>query len=170
MLKRLFTVTMVVVMFAACAPAPAPPPPPPDTKADEAKLRADLAKWMTDFNAGNIDAATAQYASDAVLMPPNMPAAAGTAAIRTSLTAIQGELKTAGLTLVPTGTPVVVVGGDMAWIQGTYAVNDAKGATVDTGKFLSVHRKTGGAWPYARDIWNSDNPPPPPAPPAKKGK
>ena len=170
LLRRLFLVTMAAVTIGACAqPAPAPPPP-PDTKADEAKLRADLTKWMADINAGNIDAAAAQYASDAVLMPPNMPASAGTAAIRTTLTNIQGEMKTVGLTLAVTGTPTVMVQGDMAWISGTYAVNDAKGATLDVGKFVSVHRRAGAAWPYVRDIWNSDNPPPPPPPPAKKGK
>ena len=171
MLKRLMLFTIAAVTIGACTPAPPPAPPPPDTKADEAKLRADLTKWMTDVNAGNIDAAAAQYAADAVLMPPNMPASTGSAAIRTALAGIQGEMKTAGLALNITGTPTVEVHGDLAWIHGTYAATDAKGATVDVGKFLSIHRRAGGAWPYVRDIWNSDNPPPPPPPPTKaKGK
>ena len=170
MLKRLMLVAMAAVAIGACAQAPPPAPPPPDTKADEAKLRADLTKWMADFNAGNLDANAAQYASDGVLMPPNMPAATGSAAIRTTLGNIQGEMKTVGLTLAVTGTPTVEVHGDTAWISGTYAVNDAKGATVDVGKFLSVHRRAGAAWPYARDIWTSDNPPPPPPPAKGKGK
>jgi hypothetical protein len=65
-----------------------------------------------------------------------------------------------------------VVSGDTAWISGTFAVADASGKTVDTGKFLSVHRRSAGGWPYVRDIWNSDNPPPPATPPApgKPGK
>src|SRR5262245_35787393 len=99
MLKRLVLVSMMAVAIGACAQAPPPAPPPPDTKADEAKLRADLTKWMADFNAGNLDAAAAQYASDAVLMPPNMPAATGSAAIRASLETIKGEMKTMGLSL-----------------------------------------------------------------------
>jgi hypothetical protein len=50
-------------------------------------------------------------------------------------------------------------------------VHDASGATIDSGSYLSVHRRTNGAWPYIRDIWNSDRAPaaPPPAAPAKPG-
>ena len=42
---------------------------------------------------------------------------------------------------------------------------DATGKTIDTGKYLSVHKKSNGAWPYTRDVWNSDTavPAPPPA-------
>jgi ketosteroid isomerase-like protein len=121
---------------------------------------------MDDFNAGNLDAVVAQYASDAVVMPPNVPAATGTAAIRTALANEHTNLKAAGLTIKVSGTPAAGVSGDLAWMQGAYIATDATGATLDAGKFLSVHRKSGTAWPMIRDTWNSDNPPPP-APPAK---
>ena len=59
--------------------------------------------------------------------------------------------------------------GDLAWMSGHYAVVDAKGATVELGKYLSVHRRIKGEWLYIRDTWNLDKlPPPPPPPPAKK--
>ena len=166
MLKPLLIVC-VIAAAGACAPAPPPPTPPPNTAADEAKLKADLAKWMDDVNAGNVDAVAAQYASDAVLMPPNAPAATGTAAVRAALATEIKNAKDAGLTLKSTSTTGIGVTGDVAWMSGTYAVLDAKGATVDTGKYLSVHRRAGSSWPYIRDIWNSDTPAPPPPPPAK---
>ena len=74
-------------------------------------------------------------------------------------------MKAGSLTMKSTATTGVGVSGDLAWMSGTYAVTDAKGTTVDVGKYLSVHKRTNGAWLYIRDTWNSDNPPPPP--PAK---
>ena len=168
MLKRLVIVTVALVALGACA-QPAVQQTPPDTAADEAKLKADIVKWMDDINAGNADGVTAQYASDGVLMPPNAPAATGTAAIRAAIAAESANMKAAGMTLKSTATTGIGVSGDLAWMSGTYAVTDASGATVDTGKYLSVHRRTNGAWLYIRDIWNSDNPPPPAAA-APKGK
>ena len=169
MLKRLGLVTIALAIIGACAPAPAQQTP-PDTSADEAALKADIVKWMNDFNAGNADAVAAQYADDAVLMPPNAPAATGRAAIRTALAAEAANVKTAGLTMKSTATTGIGVAGDLAWMSGTYAVTDGTGATVDVGKYLSVHRRTSGAWLYIRDIWNSDNPPPPAPSDPQKGK
>ncbi len=166
MVKKHWVLAVALAALSACAQQP-PPAAPPDTSADEAKLKADNAKWMDDFNAGNIDAVVAKYASDAIAMPPNMPAATGRDAIKTAMTAMATEMKGAGLTLKSTATTGVGVSGDLAWMSGTYAITDASGATVDVGKYLSVHRKTNGTWEYVRDIWNSDNPPPPPAKPGK---
>ena len=164
MFKRLMFASVAALAMTACAPAPSPAPAaPPDTSADEARLKADLTKWFDDFNGGNIDAVAGQYAADAVLMPPNTPAATGTEAIKKALGAMSAEMKTPGLKLNGTGTPTLGVSGDMAWMQGAYNVTDAKGAQLEVGKFLSVHRKTNGQWLYIRDTWNADAPPPPPA-------
>ena len=164
MLKRFLLVMITAAAMSACSAPPPAPAAPPDTSAEEAKLKADLAKWFDDFNAGNIDAVTTQYAADGVLMPPNAPAAKGTDAIKKALAGMSAEMKPGGMTLNGTGAPSLGVSGDMAWIQGTYDVKDAKGTELEVGKFLSVHRKTNGAWLYIRDTWNSDAPPPPPAP------
>ena len=53
MLKRLLLVTIARVI-GACTP---PPPLPTDRGhgCNEAKLKADLQRWMDDFNAGNAD-------------------------------------------------------------------------------------------------------------------
>lgn len=159
MLKRLSLFVAAASLAAACAQTPPPPPPPPDTAADEAMMKADLQKWMDAFNAGNADGLASQYAEDAVLMPPNAPAASGRAAVREALAKESAGAKAAGLTFKSTGTTGIGVVGDLAWMSGNYAVTDATGNNVDVGKYLSVHRKVNGAWLYIRDTWNSDNPP-----------
>ena len=168
MFKKLLLATMATAAIA-CAQTPAPPPAPTpvDTSADEAKLKADIQKWMDDINSGNADGVAAQYAEDALLMPPNAPTATGRAAIREAIARESAGMKAGGITLKSTATTGVGVTGDLAWMSGTYAVTDAKGATIDVGKYLSVHKKINGAWLYIRDTWNSDNPPPPP-PPVRK--
>ena len=64
MLKRLLLVTLALAVIGACS-APSPPIPlptdRPDAAADEAKLKADLARWMDDFNAGNADSLARRY-------------------------------------------------------------------------------------------------------------
>jgi len=59
--------------------------------------------------------------------------------------------------------------GDLGWVSGTYSVVDASGATVDTGKYLSVHRRTNDKWLDIRDSWNSDTAPAPAPAPAEAG-
>jgi len=164
-MKKLLLLTIAIGALSACAQTPPPPPPAPrvDVAADEAKLRADLSKWFDDYNAGNADAVAAQYADDGVLMPPNVPASTGRAAIAAFLAKDTANTKAAGLALKNTAVTAVGVTGDLAWMSGTFAVVDVKGAPIDTGKYLSVHRRSSGGWLYVRDIWNSDNPAPPPA-------
>jgi ketosteroid isomerase-like protein len=106
------------------------------------------------------------YVEDALLMPPGAPAVKGRPGIKTFLGDDSAKTKAAGLSLrngTITGTGV---NGDTGWISGTYSVVDGSGATVDSGSYLSVHRRTNGVWLYIRDIWNSDRPPAPPAPAA----
>jgi ketosteroid isomerase-like protein len=163
MIRRLWLI-LAIGALGACTQAPAAPPAPApqDTAAEEAKMRADLARWFDDYNKGNADAVAAQYAEDGVLMPPAAPPSTGREAIKGFLTADSATTKAAGLMLKNGGVTGIGFSGDFAWMSGTFSVVDAKGATVDTGKYLSVHRKTNGAWLYVRDIWNSNNPPPPP--------
>ena len=96
------------------------------------------------------------YAEDALLTPPGAPAQAGRAAIKTFLGEDAATTKAAGLA-IKTGTVTGVdVAGDIGWMSGSYTVVDASGAAVDSGSYLSVHRRTNGVWLYTRDIWNSD--------------
>jgi ketosteroid isomerase-like protein len=97
-------------------------------------------------------------------MPPGAPPAKGHAAIREFLTKDIAGAKAAGITLVEGTVSDVGVKGDLAWHSGTFTVTNKAGATVDTGAFVEIWRKSGGKWVIIRDIWNSSSPPPAAAP------
>ena len=132
--------------------------------ADETAIRAQTLSWEKAYNGGDAKAVTAQYADDALLLPPGAAGASGRAAILAYFTKDIAGSKAAGAVFVINPKTDVGVSGDMGWESGTYKVT-VKGAVVETGKFLSVSRKKDGKWLYIRDIWNADAPPAPPAPP-----
>ena len=164
-MKKLLSLVFVLTAFTACAPAPAPAPV-VDIAAEEAKLKADALSWFEFYNKGDADGVANLYAENALLMPPNAATATGRAAIRAFIASDIATTKASGLTLRAASVTGVGVNGDSGWVSGTFVVLDATGKTVDTGKYLSVHQKSNGSWPYTRDIWNSDTPAPAP-PPAK---
>ena len=135
------------------------------TGADEAALRAQTASWEKAYNSGDAKGVAAQYAEDALLLPPGAPGVRGRAAILDFFTKDVAASKAAGVVFVIDPKSEVGVSGAMGWESGTYKVT-VKGAVVETGKFLSVSRKRNGKWLYIRDTWNSDAPPSPPAPSA----
>jgi len=163
-LKSLMLAVGTVLALSACAPAA---PPAVDTANDEAALKAATRTWLEAYNAGDVEKIVALYTEDGVLMPPHAATANGHAAIRAFLTAETAGAKAAGIKLVP-GTSTAGVAGDTGWESGTYTVSNASGATVDSGSYLSVSRKSNGKWLYYRDTYNSDRPLPAPAPAEKK--
>jgi ketosteroid isomerase-like protein len=130
---------------------------------DMAALQAVDQTWLKANNAGDADTMASLYDEQGVLMPPGVPAANGRAAIRAFLADFTAGSVKGGYVMSFGPNPAGGVSGDMGWQSGTYAVKDASGAVVDTGKFLSVSVKKDGKWLYVRDIWNSDNPPAPAA-------
>ena len=171
---RKLTIGMIVLMVggvAACARAAAPvPAAPADTAADKAKLEADALVWFDHYAKADGEAMANLYAEDALLMPPGAPAVTGRAAIKTFLGEDSAKTKAAGFSLKNGGVTGSGVSGDIGWISGTYTVVDKSGSTVDSGSYLSVHKRANGTWPYIRDTWNSDRPPAPPAPEPQKKK
>jgi ketosteroid isomerase-like protein len=160
---------MCAVIASAGACTQSAPAPATDTAADEAKLKADALIWFEHYAKADGEAMANLYAEDALLMPPGAPAVRGRAAIRTFLADDAAKTKAAGMTLRNASVTGTGINGDLGWISGSYTVHDASGATIDSGSYLSVHRRTAGSWPYIRDIWNSDRAPaPPPPPPAPK--
>ena len=132
--------------------------------ADEAAIRAQTTSWEKAYNGGDAKAVAAQYAEDAMLLPPGASGVSGRAAILAFFTKDIAGSKAAGAVFVIPPKTDVGVSGNMGWESGTYKVT-VKGAVVETGKFLSVSRKKDGKWLYIRDTWNADAPPAPPAPP-----
>jgi uncharacterized protein (TIGR02246 family) len=159
-LRSMVLIVGTVIALSACAP---PPPPPVDAAAEEAALKAITASWLNAYNAGDVEKIVAMYAEDAVLMPPHAAVATGHAAIRAFLTTDTAGAKAARVKLVP-GAATAGVAGDTGWESGSFTIADASGATVDSGSYLSVARKSNGKWLYIRDTYNSDRPLPSPAP------
>ena len=141
-----------------------------DTAADQVRLQADALSWFDHYAKVDAEAMANLYAEDALLMPPGAPAVTGRAAIKTFLGEDAAKSRAAGISVKNASVTGSGINGDTGWISGTYTIVDASGATIDSGSYLSVHRRANGAWPYIRDIWNSDRPPAPPAPaPAASG-
>jgi ketosteroid isomerase-like protein len=164
MCKHLIALAIVGVIAATTGCAPAPPA--QDTAADQAKLQADALSWFDYYAKADGDGLANLYAEDALLMPPGTHSVQGRPAIKTFLGEDAAKSKAAGISIKNSTVTGSGVSGDNGWISGTYTVTDGSGATVDTGNYLSMHRRTNGAWLYIRDIWNSDRPPPPPVPAA----
>jgi len=137
--------------------------------ADEKAIRAQTAAWEKAYNGGDAKAVAAQYAEDALLLPPGASGVKGRAAILAFFTKDIATSKAAGAVFVLDPKTDVGVSGTTAWESGTYKVT-VKGAVVETGKFLSVSRRKDGKWLYIRDTWNADAPPAPPTPPAAPHK
>jgi uncharacterized protein (TIGR02246 family) len=130
-----------------------------DAKAGVVKVRDSYAKAV---NAGDAKGVAMLYAADGVEMPPNQPSVKGRAAIEAyhqKLNSMMG----AAITITATET---IVQGDVAVDVGTYRQTltpKAAGAKPfqDTGKYIVVLERTGGAWHVSHTIYNSDLPPNP---------
>jgi len=137
-----------------------------------AAIRAGSAAWFSAANAGKTDAVVALYATDAIVMPPGSKPLRGHAAIKPYVANEIPGTVASGITLVLDSGSDAGVQGNTGWHAGTYSVKDKSGATIDTGAFMEIWRKTGGAWHIYRDTWNSSTPAPAPAetPLAESGK
>jgi uncharacterized protein (TIGR02246 family) len=123
-------------------------------------IEAANARFLDAMKSGDTVAMTANYADDAVVMPPGAPAARG----RSELMHGFGEMVASGsITDMKATTNDVMVAGDLAVETGSYEFTmvPKKGKPVtDKGKYLTVwKRQPDGNWKIVRDIDNSDMPP-----------
>lgn len=125
----------------------------------EKTIRDLDAQWALTVPAKDLDKLVSYYASDAVVLPPNKPAATTAAAIRATWQEDFQGLVSGGW---KANHVEVAKSGDMASITGTYdwVAKDASGKTVtDKGKYLEVFTKQAdGSWKCTADCWNSDLP------------
>jgi ketosteroid isomerase-like protein len=129
-----------------------------DTTAIEQALRDLDAQWSAAAGAKNLEKTVSFYSADAIVMPPNAPAATSSEAIRKGW---QDLLASPGLVISWKTTKVEVAkSGDLACLSGTYelTMNDASSKPVnDHGKYVEVWEKqSDGKWKCGTDIWNSD--------------
>jgi ketosteroid isomerase-like protein len=174
-MHRMLSLTAVVVVLSSSACRPRAETPEAalarqaaDQQAAEDAIRPLMERYVTHYNSGHADSLAAFYAADAHLMPANLPAVVGQAAIQAAFSqamAGKGQLK-----LV---TEEIIASGNLAVERGTYEETytppGASAAVTDRGKYLAHWRRIGGKWLLVDDIANSDLPVPPPAPaPARK--
>ena len=135
-----------------------------DTKIEQT-LRDLDAQWSAAAGAKDVDKTVSYYAADAIVMPPNAPAATTKEAIRS---AWKEMLTSPGAAISWKATKVEVAkAGDLAYVSGTYEqlMTDASGKPAkDRGKYVEIFKKqTDGTWKVIVDIWNSDLPAPAPS-------
>jgi uncharacterized protein (TIGR02246 family) len=118
--------------------------------ADEHALESGAAKWMAAFNAKDIDAMTALYAEDAVLLPPDAPAIFG----RDAVLAAMKEMFASGLGIELEDLEIKAENG-LGYKAGRYRLLSEDGSLVDRGKYIEIWTKNDGTWVLHRDIWNS---------------
>jgi ketosteroid isomerase-like protein len=112
--------------------------------------------WEAFYNAADVDGLVGLYTDDAVIMPPDAPAAQGADAMRANVEAYFG------FGLVRSEVPAIEeyeISGDLAWGAGPYRFYDANGNLAAAGKYLVVYRFADGVWRIARHMWSSDAPP-----------
>jgi len=122
----------------------------------EAAIRAGGQAWDIAYQSLKADALAALYAEDAVLLAPTAKSAKGRAAIRKYLAEYLPMFREGRYTPIIGKSVEITVSGDFGFRSGTYTVTDKAGATVDTGKWLEIWRKSGDKWYIVRDMWNSD--------------
>jgi uncharacterized protein (TIGR02246 family) len=150
-LRNLVVLTASLMALTACTKTA------PDTAADVTALGTVEAAWYKAYNAGDGVAVAALYADDAVLNAPGSPAVRGKAAIGEYYAKDAPKFAADGLTDGDGPTSDAGVSGDLAWRWGTFTVTDKSGATVETGKYITVFQRKDGKWIILRDTWNSDD-------------
>ena len=125
---------------------------------DRAGVRAFADRDSALVMSRNWDGLAAEYAVDAVRMPPNAPAIQGRAAIRRAFEQLP-PISRFSFHLVHLDGD-----GTTAYLRGTYTVTVTPPGLpkpiMDAGKVLAVFRKQpNGTWLCVAEAWNSDLPP-----------
>lgn len=124
----------------------------------DAAIRSVADRYVKASLAGDAKTIASLYTDDAIEMPPNQPIIKGRAAIQQHYEALFKSGKASRFTLTHLETRS---SGDIGYDAGTYdqAVTPPGASEVaDTGKFVVVLKRSGGAWRVAYAIYNSDRP------------
>jgi len=151
------------LLLAGCNTAPpAPATPAVDVSAEKAKIRDLETAWAASAAAKDLDKSVANYADDAILMMPGMPAAKTKDSIRATWKAMLDDpnLK---INFAPDRIEVSA-SGDLATTQGSYTMTvtnpKTKKPVEDKGSYLTVYKKQAdGSWKSIEDTTSSEIPP-----------
>ena len=152
---------LVAAVSAACAqPAPAPPPAVPtiDLTAEEQALRAADAAWLKAAQAKDAAAEVAVLAPGAMVIRQNEPPM-DAAAFQAYSTKDYAENPKAAVNWT-TDSIRMAASGEWAVQTGQYTVTGLgpKGDGTDSGRFVTIWTKTGGAWKVLQDTSVSTSP------------
>jgi len=117
--------------------------------------------WSALVGAGEYEAALANWAEDAVMLPPGLPVLEGRSAIQAY---VESAAQIPGFSISWEPLSVhVSESGDLAYMieRNVITVTDSLGNEITThGKAVTVWRKdVSGAWRNVIDIWNEAPPP-----------
>ena len=155
-MKKIFYLTLVaVIIITACQP-----------KTKTASNNADAIRniedqWAAANKAKDINKAVSFFASDAVVMEPNMPISVGIEAIRKSQESWFSDTTVLYNTFTATiDTIEVSASGDLGYARGTmhYSLKTPNGPVEYVDKFIDIYKKIDGEWKCTVGIWNSDKP------------
>lgn len=129
-------------------------------------ITANARRYERAVMSGNMDSLAAMYASNAIIMPPNMGMAHGSDAIKTTFHNMMSSTPPTAFTVTPR---TVSASGDVAIEDGTWKFAGKMGAAAvaDSGMYLIHWHRDGGNWKIMEHIWNSQNPPMAMAAPAR---
>ena len=149
---------IVALLLASCAPGEVTETTTDETApAVDAQVAFDLEAWSVrfaqEFNAGNLEALAGMFTEDGCRMPPNQPIVEGRAMLLAQLEA--ATQMTPELRITPTSSEVF---GATAVGRGIFERLAADGSTIETGKWMNMHKLVDGVWKMHCDIWNSDLP------------
>ena len=155
-MKKIFYLTLVaVIIITACQP-----------KTKTASNNADAIRniedqWAAANKAKDINKAVSLFASDAVVMEPNIPISVGIEAIRKSWESWFSDTTYLHHTITQTiDTIEVSASGDLGYARGTmhYSLKTPNGPVEYVDKFIDIYKKIDGEWKCTVGIWNSDKP------------
>jgi ketosteroid isomerase-like protein len=121
-------------------------------------IRAVDSAFGAAADAGNVDGVVSVYATNAALLPPNLPPQKGRGAIKS----FWGGFLSAYTVRFELGSDAVEGRGDLAYNMGHYrftAVPKVKAdpGVADEGKFLEILKKQpDGSWKYVVDMYSSN--------------
>ena len=128
--------------------------------ADEKAVRDLDLQWSVAAANKDLEKTVSFYAADALVLPPNAPAASTKEAIRKSWKELL-ESPNAAISWTATKSEMAK-SGEIAYTTGTYqlSMSGPDGAPInDKGKYVEIWKKQAdGKWKCAVDIYNSDQP------------
>lgn len=155
----------VLALAAGCAAPPeeeAPAPEADPVAENEAALSELAAKYLQAVNRGDADGLAVLYTEDAIRMPSDGRRIEGRDAIRLFAAADYADANWDMQLRVDEGE----YSGDLAFVQGTYALtltskaDPSAGAYQEVGKWMDLmRRQEDGSWLIEREISNRDHAP-----------